>query len=160
MPNFFIYPSSYNKENEQGELVPCAVTVIFCDRDTIEVGNLQNEIKRFYEENYQTEEIFVIGGQYCKSLLHDVFIIGQSTTFKEIPKLNIKHLSKNLYLFIFDKNGKLECVNYPKSIEKEVTDLIINEGLIKVFKERGGLIEAKGMHIILYFHLANIAINF
>jgi len=89
MPNFFIYPSSYNKENEQGELVPCAVTVIFCDRDTIEVGNLQNEIKRFYEENYQTEEIFVIGGQYCKSLLHDVFIIGQSTTFKEIPKLNI-----------------------------------------------------------------------
>lgn len=144
MPNFFIYPASYTKKNEQGEKIPCSVTVIFCDRDTIEVGNLQSEIKSFYEENYQTEEIFVIGGKYCKTLLEEIFITEQLKTFKEIPKLNREHLSQGLYLFTFDKDGKLECINKPKSIKKEITYLVIQEGLVSIFKERGGLIEAKG----------------
>lgn len=144
MPNFYIYPSSYNKKNEQGEKVPCSVTVIFCDRDTIEVGNLQSEIKSFYEVNYQADETFVIGGKYCKSLLQEIFITDQLKTFKEIPKLNREHLSKSLHLFTFDRDGNLECINNPKSIKKEITDLVVQEGLVSIFKERGGLIEAKG----------------
>ncbi len=143
MHNFFIYPSSYTKKNEQGEKITCSVTVIFCDRDTIDVGNLQSEIKSFYEANYQTEEIFVIGGKYCK-LLEKIFVTDQLKTFKEIPKLYKEHLSKSLYLFTFDKGGKLECINNPKSIKKEITDLVIHEGLVLIFKKRGGLIEAKG----------------
>ena len=144
MPNFLIYPANYFKKNKQGEKIPCSVTVIFSDRDTIEVGSLQSEIKSFYETNYQTEEIFVIGGVFCKSLLQKIFITDQSITFKEIPKFNRAHLAKCLYLFTFDKKGKLDCVNKPKLVKKEITDLIVHEGLVSIFKNRGGLIEAKG----------------
>jgi hypothetical protein len=69
MPNFYIYISNYDKENEHGERIPCSVTVIFCDRAKIERANLQGEIKKFYESNYQTDEIFVVGGEYIEPAL-------------------------------------------------------------------------------------------
>lgn len=144
MPNFYIYTSNYLKANEQGEKVQCSVTVIFCERETVERANLQGEIKKFYELNYQTDEIFVLGGEYSQATLQKLFIDEQLDTFKDIPKLQRDHLKENLYLFTFDKDGKLICSNMPDVIKKETTDLVINDGLINVFKERGGLIEAKG----------------
>ena len=144
MPNFYTYTSSYNKENGHEEQVPCTVTVIFCDRDSIEKANLQSEIKRFYESNYQTDQIFVIGGQYIEGALQKLFVHDQLETFKDIPKLQREHLADSLFLFTFDKDGKLESSNKPGVIGKEVTDFIIQEGLINIFKIRGGLIEAKG----------------
>ncbi len=144
MPNFYIYTSNYYKENDHSEKMPCSVTVIFCDRDSIEKANLQSEIKKFYESNYQTDEIFVIGGEYSDGLLTKIFITDQEETFKDIPKLQRDYLKESLYLFTFDKDGNLDCSNNPGTISKEITDLIINDGLVYVFKKRGGLIEAKG----------------
>ncbi|MBN8857165.1 MAG: hypothetical protein J0H29_02185 [Sphingobacteriales bacterium] len=144
MPSFYIYTSKYFKENGHSEKVPCSVTVIFCDRDSIEKANLQSEIKKFYESNYQTDEIFVIGGDYSDALLTKLFITDQLDTFKDIPKLQRDHLKDSLYLFTFDKDGNLDCSNKPGVISKKTTDLIINDGLVYIFKERGGLIEAKG----------------
>ena len=144
MPNFYIYASNYMKENSHGEKTTCFVTVIFCEWDMIERTNLQSEIKKFYEINYQTDEIFVIGGEYCESSLEKLFIHDQLDTFKDIPKLQRDHLSQNLYLFTFNKDGDLSCVNKPESILKDVTDKVIQDGLVRIFNERGGLIEAKG----------------
>ncbi|MBS0647224.1 MAG: hypothetical protein JSR97_11650 [Verrucomicrobia bacterium] len=144
MPNFYIYTSNYNKENGHGQKAPCSVTIIFCDRDSIDKKNLQSEIKRFYESNYQTDEIFVIGGEYSDGALKRLFIDEQLDTFKDIPKLQRDHLADSLFLFTFDKDGNLECSNKPGAIKKEITDLIIQDGLINIFKVRGGLIEAKG----------------
>ena len=144
MPNFYIYSSGYDIENEHEEQVFCSVTVIFCDRETIEPLTLQSEIKTFYEANYQTEQIFVIGGKFSEAPLQKIFIDNQSTTFKDIPKLQRDHLSESLFLFAYDKDGKLSCVNKTKSFSADITNRIINDGLIKIFKERGGLIEAKG----------------
>lgn len=144
MPNFYIYTSKYLKENEQGERVDCSVTIIYCERETVERANLQGEIKKFYESNYQTDEIFVLGGEYSQPALQKLFIDEQLDTFKDIPKLHRDHLKENLYVFTFDKDGKLTCSNMPDVIRKEITDLVINDGLIRIFKERGGLIEAKG----------------
>lgn len=144
MPNFFIYTSSYLKENSHGEKTPCTVTVIFCEREMIERTGVQGEIKKFYETNYQTDEIFVIGGEYILTTLEKLFIDEQSTTFKDIPKLQRGHLSETLYLFAFNKDGELTCINKTEPVKKEITDRVINDGLVHIFKERGGLIEAKG----------------
>jgi len=144
MPNFYIYTSSYIKENGHGEKAHCTVTTIFCERDKIERANLQGEIKKFYENNYQTDEIFIIGGEYSQTALKKVFIEEQLTTFKEIPKLQRDHLSESLYLFTFNKDGELSCINKDILVKKEITDRVIQDGLIQIFKERGGLIEAKG----------------
>jgi len=144
MPNFYIYTSNYVKENKHDEKIACSVTVIFCDRDKIERGNLQGEIKKFYESNYQTDEIFVLGGEYIESALERLFIEEQLETFKDIPKLQRDHLNESLYLFTFNKDGELKCFNNAEVISKEILDKIIQEGLINIFKERGGLIEAKG----------------
>lgn len=144
MPNFFIYPSSYIKENGHGEKITCTVTVIFCERDKIERANLQGEIKKFYETNYQTDEIFVIGGEYGELTLEKLFIHEQLDTFKDIPKLQREHLAETLYLFTFNKDGVLKCSNKPGEKEPMVLDKVIQDGLITIFKRRGGLIEAKG----------------
>ncbi|HEY5462627.1 MAG TPA: hypothetical protein VIJ95_05165 [Hanamia sp.] len=144
MPNFYIYTSSYKKENGHGEIIPCTVTTIFCERDKLERASLQGEIKKFYETNYQTDEIFIIGGEYIQTGLEKVFIGEQLTTFKDIPKLQREYLSESLFLFTFNKDGKLSCVNKTEPVKKEITDKVIQDGLINIFKERGGLIEAKG----------------
>lgn len=144
MNNFYIYRSKYEKSNGHDEKIPCSVTVIFCDRETIEDLNLQATIKQFYQENYQTDEIFVIGGEYNKVRLKELFIEKQLDTFKDIPKLQREHLAENLYLFTFDKNGVLVCEDKPNVIEDETLKIIINEGLVNIFTKRGGLIEAKG----------------
>jgi len=144
MPNFYIYTSKYDKINGHGEKVPCSVTVIFCERDSIDKKNLQSEIKRFYESNYQTDQIFVIGGEYNEGALKRLFVDEQLDTFKDIPKLQRDHLADSLFLFTYDKDGNLECSNKPGAIKKEITTTVIQEGLINIFKVRGGLIEAKG----------------
>jgi hypothetical protein len=120
------------------------VTVIFCDRGTTEKANLQGEIKRFYESNYQTDEIYVIGGEYCEGMLDILFVKDHMEVFKDIPKLQRDHLSKSLHVFIFNKDGILHCINKPDEIDTAITDTIIRDGLINIFKKRGGLIEAKG----------------
>jgi hypothetical protein len=144
MPNFFIYVSNYIKENGHSEKINCSVTVIFCERDKIERSNLQGEIKKFYETNYQTDEIFVVGGEYNEPTLEKLFIRDQLETFKDIPKLQREHLAETLYLFTFNKDGALKCQNKPGAKGQEILDKVIQEGLVTIFKKRGGLIEAKG----------------
>lgn len=144
MSKFYIYSTGYEKMNEHDEVLPCSVTVIFCDKDVIEEVNLQSEIKTFYQDNYQTDEIFVIGGEYNLTRLEELFITKQITTFKNIPRLQREHLNDSLYLFAFNKNGKLICKNNTKLIKEDILNKVINDGLVKLFKERGGLIEAKG----------------
>lgn len=144
MPNFYIYTASYKKENLYNEQVPCSVTILFCDRDNIEEANLQYEIKQFYETNYQTDEIFVIGGECNFSRLNEVFIEKQLETFKDIPKLQADHLAESVFLFTFNQDGKLQCRNKKINIHENILSTIINQGLIYIFKQRGGIIEATG----------------
>lgn len=146
MSDFYIYSSRYEKTNSHHEKVPCSVTVIFCGGPTINDINIQSEIKDFYDSNYQTDEIFVIGGEYDKARLKEVFTNNYLETFKYIPKLESQHLSDSISILNFDKNGKL---SYSKVCKQGQADLkvlkyLINDGLIKIFIKRGGLIEAKG----------------
>lgn len=145
MSDYYIYSSQYEKQNEQDETVITSVTVIFCPSESINQVNLQNAIKVFYEANYQTDEIIVLGGKYNKTQLSDIIIKDQITTFKYIPKLEPVHLGETTRLLLFDKKGDLKPVNNdPTFYLKPVLRSVLNDGLVNIFNTRGGLIEAKG----------------
>jgi hypothetical protein len=144
MSDFYIYSSKYDKLNEQGEKIQMSITVIFCPNDRLIETSVQNEIKEFYQSNYQTDEIIVIGGAYQEERLKEIFIVNQLNTFKYIPKLKADHLAANVHIILFDKDGALSCCNRKETFEKDIIENLLNTGLVQIFKERGGLIEAKG----------------
>ncbi|MET4080285.1 hypothetical protein ABIB40_000225 [Pedobacter sp. UYP30] len=144
MNSFFIYPSRYLKENSGGYTADCTVTIVFCERSELEMSEVQGAIKFYHENNYQTDEILIICGNYNSDLVKSIFIDKKEDAFKHIPKINIEHLSENLYLLIFDKMGKVRCGNSKKLPKIDVLEKILAEGLTYIFKDRGGLIEASG----------------
>ena len=85
MNNFYIYKFNYQEKRDGIDKIISA-TVIFCDREEINEENIKEEIRKFYEKNYQTDESYVIGGEYLKNELIDVFITKQDKTFIGIPK--------------------------------------------------------------------------
>lgn len=144
MSDLYIYTSSYQKETEDNEKIERSVTIIFCGCHSVNEMNVQSEIKEFYYHNYQTDEIIIIGGNYDRENLELVFILKQSDTFKYIPKLEPDHLSQNIHLLIFDKNGKLSGYNNDCSFDILLLKKFFNDGLVNIFNKRGGLIEANG----------------
>lgn len=148
MNNFYLYKFNYTKK-ENGNDKIISVSVIFCDKETINQDYLKAEIKRFYEQNYQTDEIYIIGSANIKDLLKQVFIDDQDKTFIGIPKKQETHLSESLYLLIFDKSGKLKCEN-GKKIPQGFLKNYLNEGLQNIFIKRGGLITSQGAHHFVF----------
>jgi hypothetical protein len=144
MISLFIYSSSYTKIGDGNNERNCAVTVIFCERSTLEMADVQGSIKGYYERNYQTEEIFVLCGKYNQETVQETLIRRQEEAFKDIPKLNADHLAQNLYLMVFDKDGKVEAADTRAIPEPEILKAIFSDGLQCIFKDRGGLIEANG----------------
>ena len=145
MSNLFLYSTHYltkGKGNLEAKIV--SVTVIFCDRLNSTLTDVQSEVSSFYQHNYQTDEIFVIGGAYDSNLLDEVFIKNQDTVFKGIPKLEQQHLSGNLFLFEFSENGNLNCKNQSDSPKPDILNKILKIGLIKIFKERCSNCDVKG----------------
>lgn len=148
MNNFYLYKFSYSKKEKGNDKIVSA-SIIFCDKETINEDYLKSEIKRFYEQNYQTDEIFVIGSSNIKERLKQVFIERQDKTFIGIPKKQETHLSDSLYLLTFDMVGKLKCEN-GKKIPKGFLKNYLNEGLQNIFIKRGGLITSQGAHHFVF----------
>lgn len=148
MNNFYLYKFSYFEKGKVNDKIISA-SVIFCDKETINEDYLKSEIKRFYEQNYQTDEIFVIGSSNIKEKLKQVFIERQDKTFIGIPKKQETHLSDSLYLLTFDKVGKLKCEN-GKKIPQAFLKNYLNEGLQNIFIKRGGLITSHGSHHFVF----------
>jgi hypothetical protein len=148
MNNFYLYKFSYSKKEKGNDKIVSA-SVIFCDKETINEDYLKSEIKRFYEQNYQTDEIFIIGSSNIKERLKQVFIERQDKTFIGIPKKQETHLSDSLYLLTFDKVGKLKCEN-GKKIPQGFLKNYLNEGLQNIFIKRGGLITSQGAHHFVF----------
>lgn len=148
MNNFYIYKFNYTKK-EAGNDKDISASVIFCDRETISEDNLKDEIRKFYEMNYQTDEIFIIGSQLQMNLLKEVFIDRQDKTFIGIPKKQETHLADSLYILTFDKLGELSCCN-EKKIPKEFLKSFLNEGLQNIFILRGGLVTSEGSHHFVF----------
>jgi len=148
MNNFYLYKFNYVKKESRNEKAVSA-SVIFCDRETISEDNLKDEIRKFYEMNYQTDEIYIIGSELQTNLLKEVFIDRQDKTFIGIPKKQETHLSESLYILTFNKIGELNCCN-GKKIPKEFLKGFLNEGLQNIFIKRGGLVTSEGSHHFVF----------
>lgn len=144
MNSFYIYSYQY-KTIEKGEHKLTSVSVIFCSCEEIDQKDLQAEIRVFYENHYQTDQIFILGSNNIISILKDVFLVNQEQTFKGIPKRQETHLSENLFLLTFDKDGNLMCQSN-KAIPSQFEKTFKNEGLQQIFVSRGGLIVSESSH--------------
>lgn len=144
MNSFYIFGYQF-EESLDGTQKQVSVTVIFCSCDEIDEGDLQNEIKAYYEEHYQTDLIFIIGSNKIEALLHKVFIDRLDITFKGIPKRHATAFNESVNLLSFGKDGNLRHIHgqYDLTIFRET---YLKEGLIQIFKSRGGLIVSESSH--------------
>lgn len=142
MNNFYIYKFEYK---EKGKTI--SVTTIFCDRDDVNEDVLRAEIKRFYETNYQTDKVFVLGPDYLATKLKEIFIDRFDTTFKGIPKRQETSLRDGLHLVSYAKDGAI--VNAGELPNGFLINFL-NEGLQKIFITRGGLVTAEGAHHFVF----------
>ncbi len=144
MNNHYIYKFTYI-EKEKGVERVVSATVIFCDRDEINPITLSAAIKAFYEQNSQTDKVFVIARNSLESELNKIFVENLHKTFKGIPKRQETHLLDNLYLLVFNQKGNLELVHSrPKKIPTGFLKNYLNEGLQNIFIKRGGLVSSSG----------------
>jgi hypothetical protein len=144
MQNFYIYKYNF-KETKDSIIKDVSSTIIFCDNTIINKVKLKDEIGYFYEQNSQTDEIFIIGGVYLKEKLIEVFLDEKESTFIKIPKRDETSLYDNIHIITFDKNGALSNINGGK-ISKNFEKSYLNEGLQNIFLKRGGLVESDGTH--------------
>ncbi len=145
MSNFYIYSLKIKEKATEHK----SVSVLFCHGTSIDHKKLEQEIKEFYEVHTQTDYFLVIGGEYLKEDLTDIFITKAEETFRFIPKAQKEHLQKHLFLLTFNSKGFLKEINNKNSLTNFYSE-IVNVGLKKIFIERGGLIEAPETHHFVF----------
>lgn len=142
MRNFYIYRFDYKEKTKS-----ISSTIIFCDNTVINESALVSEIGAFYENCSQTDRIVIIGGEYLKDRMIEVFIKQVDITFKRVPKRQETSLSKSLHIYTFDASGKLNHIHgNPGEITSNFYKNFLNEGLQHIFIKRGGLVETEGSH--------------
>lgn len=148
MDNYYIYRFNYI-EGKGTQERKVSATVIFCDRDSIDENHLKADIREFYENNYQTDKIFIIGGRYLEKEMLRVFEENLDQTFISVPKREDTSLKENLYILSFDRKGKIKSCN-GKAIPLGFQDYFLNEGTQNIFNKRGGLITTPGSHHFVF----------
>lgn len=150
MNNYYLYRFVYQKKNKQGAIFPCSATVIYCPNPSIDLTNLQTEIRCFYETHHHTDEIYVLSGKFCEGAILEVFIKNRDEVFKYLFKSDKNFLDENLFLCSYDVQGKLTSLNGRPQIKPEILDQLINVGLQEIFIKRGGLVESTGAHHFVF----------
>ncbi|MBS0032073.1 hypothetical protein ACTJJ0_31945 [Chitinophaga sp. 22321] len=144
MNTFYIFKVDYT-EVENKIAKNKNATLVFCSSDQIDENSLQAEIKSFYERNYQTDTVLVIGSKHIKDRLLEVFDNRKDVTFKWIPKKQETHFNDNLFIATFDEDATLSCINN-KKIPTNLVGSYIHAGLQQIFINRGGLIVSESSH--------------
>ncbi|MEQ9229099.1 MAG: hypothetical protein RIF46_00340, partial [Cyclobacteriaceae bacterium] len=150
MNKYYIYKFEYTTQSAEGLNPSSSCTVIFCHQLEINGQEIRDEIRSFYESHYQTDQIVVIGGKYLEQQMIKVFIDDQDQTFIGIPRRQDVHLNENLFLASFNENGTLRVFHKKKELDQQFFDSYLNEGLQKIFKDRGGLIVTHGTHHFVF----------
>lgn len=144
MNSFYIYNTKYFIGNKQTE-----ASVIFCPAMDIDIYQLQEEIKLYYANFFQTEKTIIIGGDYIKDFTEKI-LSNKNKIFKHIPRIEGKTFYENLHILKFDLFGSLEEVKHEdlKKFKyfKSFQDSFLSNGFQNIFKERGGLVESTGSH--------------
>lgn len=145
MNSFYIFNLEYKKHLKKQEKT--TATVIFCPDTTIDVSQLQTEIKDFYSKCYQTDKTIFIGGKYISNF-ENLILENRDKIFKHVPKIDNVVFYKNLHILSFDEvgtltsiiNDQLENFSYLESFKK----VYLSQGNQSFFLNHEGLVESIG----------------
>lgn len=145
MSSYYIYNVSVRGAKSR------TVTVIFFPGIDFNTSQLQNELRRFYTNQYQADKTVIIFGAYLMATgVAERIFSERKKIFLYVPKLEENTFYENLHLFSFDIKGKLsiiENINFKKYVNAgPFIHTFLRDGLAEIFLERGGLVEATGSH--------------
>lgn len=145
MNSFYIFNLEYKKHVKK--LEKTTATVIFCPDITIDVSQLESEIKSFYSTCYQTEKTIFVGGSYIYDF-ENIISEHKDKIFKHVPKIDNKIFYKNLHILSFDKIGTLSCISnddleiFPYL--ESFCEVYLSQGNQNFFLNHEGLVESIG----------------
>lgn len=144
MNQFFLYPFKYQvgKIDEK----ETSFTILFCEGSIGSKASLSTEIRQYYEQHEQTDIFIAIGAKDIASDLINAFDSNKEETFRYIPKSNFQNIITNTFVYSFDEFGNLSLIYSGGGQLREIPEGAINEGLLTIFKSRGGLIESNEGH--------------
>ncbi|MDI5895350.1 MULTISPECIES: hypothetical protein [Flavobacterium] len=167
MNSFYIFNLEYKKQlKKEGKTT---ATVIFCADITIDISQLQIEIKNFYSKEYQTDKTIFIGGDYIVDFEKQI-IENRPAIFKYVPKIDNKSFYDDLHLLSFNHIGELKEVssvnlkgfNYLESFSKNyltfgTQNFFLNhEGLVESIGDSQHYVFPSGKHSQRFLRTANV----
>lgn len=129
---------------------PTFYTVLFCPDKKVDKLWVKNELKEFFQSHVLPDDIIVIAGSYLKKEIEQIFINEVSEVFSNINKIHKPHFETSINVLLFDENGKLNCIKERIKRSEEFYHDLIQEGLRKIFVDRGGLIESHEAHHFVF----------
>ena len=142
MNNFFIYKYLQNGSEKKNNR---CYTIVFCPREDIYVENLISELREFHISSPLPDEVLVIACQSIKEKLKEVFVDGFEELFKNFRGFAKERLKENLNILTFDKDGRLNSL-LEKKLDSTFQQKILQEGLSRIFIDRGGLVVSPISH--------------
>jgi hypothetical protein len=145
MNSFYIFNLEYKKQlKKEGKTT---ATVIFCADITIDISQLQIEIKEFYSKEYQTDKTIFIGGDYIVDFEKHIFE-NRETIFKHVPKIDNANFYANLHILSFNQIGTLKSIS---NAEMEIfpylqsfSEIYLSRGNQNFFLHHEGVVESIG----------------
>jgi len=144
MRNYYIFSLTYKSKKR---LV--SATIIFCPGLHLDVHELQDELKEYYHNYYQTEKTIVIGGSYIENFADKIFS-NKSVIFRHVPRIEEESFYENLHVLSFESDGKITQLEHAES--KPLKELAIfckqyvQQGLQEIFIRNEGLVTSAGKH--------------
>lgn len=145
MNSFYIFNLEYKKDLKKK--ANTTATIIFCPDISIDVSQLQNEIKDFYSNYYQTDKTIFIGGDYIDQFEKNIFD-NKESIFKYVPKIENNSFYNNLHVLTFNKIGELKDKSSPHFKEfpfiESFSKCYLSSGAQNFFLNHEGLVESIG----------------
>lgn len=145
MNSFYIFNIEYKKQFKKPEKT--TATVIFCPDTTIDVSQLQIEIKNFYSKCYQTDKTIFIAGNYIYDF-ENIISINKDKIFKHVPKIDNTIFYQNLHLLSFNEIGTLSSIINDEfkvfPYLPSFSDVYLSSGNQNFFLNHEGLVESIG----------------
>ncbi|WP_416866693.1 MAG: hypothetical protein ACMVP2_03270 [Imperialibacter sp.] len=160
MDNYFIYQYSVQSSRANDR-----VLVIFCSGESYDDSYLRIKLRDFFAENIPPKEAFLIIGDYVLPDIKERLESYHGVLFESIPSYLTS--AKRLRILYFNANGSLHENGH--KIDDKLERDIYQSGLLKIFKDRGGLIESpsetfhyifpSGKHSSKFIRTGNVLVN-
>ena len=147
-----LYLFSYTSEEKVSDLgeKKVAILILFCPYKNIDkhLGDIYNQLRLHFQRNVLPDKIIVICASFNESELTSLFALG-SNLYDYIPLFKLDRNFSNISINSLQKTG-----TFKTKMGFNVTDYylknIFNRGMVRIFKENGGLIISQSAHHFVF----------